>query len=97
MPLPIRSAVAGSAILLGHAAFAALPPEWQRVREFQMALEEAAKVLEGRPIDAVERVDAARFVVRAGPCRVEVRIVHHPRRDPGPALFSALPGRPTCP
>jgi hypothetical protein len=59
-------------------------------------MEAAAKALEGRPIDAVERLDAARFRVRAGPCRLEVRIFHHPRQNPGPQLFEAIPGEPDC-
>ncbi|WP_298959210.1 hypothetical protein [uncultured Methylobacterium sp.] len=81
---------------LATPARGALAPSWQRLNEFRSVLDEAARVLDGRPIDAVERLDGARFLVRAGPCRLEVRIVHHPRQDPGPQLFAALPGRPDC-
>jgi len=95
-----RAAPALAALLVGvilaTPARSALAPTWQRLREFQRVLEEAAKALEGRPIDAVERLDAARFRVRAGPCRLEVRIVHHPRQNPSPQLFEAIPGEPDC-
>ncbi|ACK83429.1 hypothetical protein [Methylorubrum extorquens] len=95
-----RAAPALAALLVGMIlatpARSALAPTWQRLREFQRVLEEAAKALEGRPIDAVERLDPARFRVRAGPCRLEVRIVHHPRQNPGPQLFEAIPGEPDC-
>jgi hypothetical protein len=84
------------AIILPSPAWSALAPSWQRLREFQSVLEEATRALDGRPVDAVERLDAARFRVRAGPCRLEVRIVYHPRQDPGPQRFAAIPGRPDC-
>ncbi|MEH3144603.1 MAG: hypothetical protein PGN34_04475 [Methylobacterium frigidaeris] len=83
-------------LVLASPARSALAPAWQRLREFQSVLEEAVKALDGRPLDAVERLDAARFRVRAGPCRLEVRIVYHPRQNPGPQLFTAIPGRPDC-
>ena len=89
-----------AALILGLAlatpARGALAPTWQRLREFQSVLEAAAKALEGRPIDAIERLDADRFLVRAGPCRLEVRIVPRSRPDPGPQPFTAEPGLPDC-
>ncbi|MDP4022879.1 hypothetical protein Q8W71_09620 [Methylobacterium sp. NEAU 140] len=78
-------------------ASAAVPPDWQRVRAFQGVLDAAARVLDGRPVDAVERLDPGRYRVRAGPCTVTVRVVPRPRAEPGPQNFDALPDRPDCP
>lgn len=83
--------------LLPTTARAALPPSWQRVREVQAVAEAAARVLGSRPIDAVERVDGERYRVRAGDCRVTVRVVVRPRAQPGPQAFDAIPDAPDCP
>ncbi|WP_082482267.1 hypothetical protein [Methylobacterium sp. Leaf123] len=95
-----RAAPALAALLVGVTlatpARSALPPSWQRFHELQKVLEVAAKALEGHPIDVVERLDTDRFLVRAGPCRLEVRIVDHPRAYPGPRMFDAIPGEPDC-
>lgn len=83
-------------LFLVGTAEAALPPQAQRSREFSQVIEEAARLLEA-PIDAVERVDAVLYKVRAGACHLFVRVVFKPRSDPGPALFSVIPGKPQCP
>ncbi|WCS28404.1 hypothetical protein LOK46_31265 (plasmid) [Methylobacterium sp. NMS14P] len=83
--------------LLPTTAQAALPPSWQRVREVQAVAEAAARVLGSRPIDAVERVDEARYRVRAVECRVMVRLVARSRTQPGPQAFDAVPDVPDCP
>lgn len=91
-----RLAGAALVVLLPLGATAALPPRWQRLREFQAVAEEAARVLGDRPIDAVERIDATHFLVRAGGCRVTVRLVPRPRSEPGPQAFDAAADRPAC-
>lgn len=93
----LRGPLAAVLLILPMAALAALPPSWQRVREFQAVVEAAARVLGNRPVDAVERVDGDRFLVRAVGCRVTVRLVFRPRAEPGPQLFEAIPDTPDCP
>ncbi|MFB0491129.1 hypothetical protein ABIE45_003715 [Methylobacterium sp. OAE515] len=93
----LRGALAAILLILPMAALAALPPSWQRVRAFQAVVEAAARILGNRPIDAVERVVGDRFLVRAGDCRVTVRLVIRHRAEPGPQLFDAIPDTPDCP
>ncbi|MGU3538042.1 hypothetical protein [Methylobacterium sp. A54F] len=102
MLVPLRRPLTAAGLLLlpllqPPAALAALPPSWERVRAFQAVLEAAARVLGDRPIDAVERTEDGRFHVRAGGCRVAVRLVDRPRAGPGPRAFEAVPDAPDCP
>jgi hypothetical protein len=92
----MRGPLTAILLILPMAALAALPPSWQRVRAFQAVVEAAARVLGNRPVDAVERVDGEHFRVRAGECRVTVRLVVRPRAEPGPLLFDAIPDTPDC-
>ncbi|AWN38931.1 hypothetical protein [Methylobacterium radiodurans] len=91
-----RGPLAAALLLLPVAALAALPPSWPRVHAFQAVVEAAARVLGNRPIDAVERADGERFLVRAGDCRVAVRLVVRAGAEPGPQLFDAIPDAPDC-
>lgn len=92
----MRGPLTAILLILPMAARAALPPSRQRVRAFQAVVEAAARVLGNRIIDAVERVEGEHFRVRAGDCRVTVRLVVRPRADPGPQLFDAIPETPDC-
>lgn len=92
--------IAGAAVLmLAGPAMAALAPEYQRLREFGQVTEAAARLLADKPIDAVERISAVLYKVRAGPCHLFVRVVFEPRSDPvpGPQQFKVIPGVVTCP
>ncbi|KAA0116672.1 hypothetical protein CIW48_27445 [Methylobacterium sp. P1-11] len=93
----LRWPLAAGLLFSPMAALAALPPSWQRVREFQAVVEAAARVLGKRPVEAVERLDGDRFLVRAGGCRVTVRLVFRFRAEPGPRAFDAIPATPDCP
>lgn len=85
--------------LLASPASAALAPEYQRLREFGAVAEAAARALPGKPIDAVERVDAVLYKVRAGSCHLFVRVVFEPNETamPGPQSFKVIPGAVQCP
>lgn len=83
-------------------ASAALPPAYQRVREIAAVAAAAAPKLSD-PIEVVRQVEPWRYEVRAGACRLEVRIVLDPPKiepgavpAPGPRPFAAIPGKPTC-
>lgn len=93
----LRGPLAAGLLLLPTTALAALPPVWKRVREFQAVVEAAARVLGPHPIEMVERVDGERYRVRAGACRVTIRLVFRPRAEPGPQAFDAVPDTPDCP
>jgi hypothetical protein len=84
-------------VLLAAPAEAALAPEWQRLRELHRVIDESARLLGGRPIDAVERLEGGGYRVRAGGCELIVTIVPMKQEMPGPQAFSLAPGKLTCP
>ncbi|MCE4223013.1 hypothetical protein HCU64_04555 [Methylobacterium sp. C25] len=86
-----------AAWLITAPAGAALAPEWQRVREFHSVVDEGARLLGGRPIEAIERLDGGAYRVRGGGCEVVVKIVPLPQQMPGPQAFSLAPGKLSCP
>lgn len=103
-----RSALCRLSLLAVHllvpldAAFAALPPTAQRMREIEAAAQAAASLL-ADPIEEVRQVAPGRFRVQAGRCGVEITIVPIAPPDnpdtppaPGPLQFTAVPGPVTC-
>lgn len=83
------------------AAWAALPPEHQRIAEFRAILDSAdvMQALAGRsPIDRIEHVAPDRYRVTAGTCVLDVRIQGHPLPQGmvGPRRFSVVPETPSC-
>lgn len=78
-------------------AAAALPPVHQRVREIAAVAEAAAPKL-ADPIEEVRQIEPRRFEVRAGACRIEVRIELEPGAipAPGPLPFAAIGGKAIC-
>jgi hypothetical protein len=102
-----RIAAAGvtALLLLGAAAEAqaALPPYWQRLREFQAILDsnELAQKLRDTPIDRIERPSGDLYRIHAGPCTLDIRIVDDPTDStqppmPGPRRFRMEAGEPAC-
>lgn len=78
-------------------AFAALPPKYQRAREFAAVVDTAAHQL-ADPIDRVEFAGDDLYLVHAGKCRLDVRIVDVPVTEAlaGPRQFGTEAGTPEC-
>jgi hypothetical protein len=102
-----RIAAAGmtALLLLGAApeSRAALTPYWQRLREIQAILDsnELAHKLRDTPIDQIERPSEDLYRVQAGPCTLDIRIVHDPAGSTQPAMpdpprFHIEAGEPAC-
>ena len=97
-------AAAGAAVLLASAAAqAALPPYWQRLREFQAILDsnDLSDKLRGQPIDRIDRPGDDLYRIKAGSCTLDVRIVDDPAPSSGPAMpgprrFHIETGDPAC-
>lgn len=87
-----------SALLASAAAFAALPPEYQRQRELAAiaASPEIAASLAPHPIKRIEAVGHDLYRVEAGPCGLRVRIVGDPQDMPGPRSFHLAIGSRIC-
>jgi hypothetical protein len=81
-------------------AQAALAPNHQRVRELNAVLNHPGVIAAfgQSPIEAIEYVRTDFYVVRAGRCRVDVRIVGlpMPRGMAGARRFEVRPGRRVC-
>ena len=79
-------------------ALAALPPYWQRAREVQAIIEssEIARLLKENPVDGIEWREVDLYSVRAGTCRVDVRIVDLPQAMQGARRFRIEPGPVHC-
>lgn len=84
-------------------ARAALPPYWQRLREFQAILDsnELSEKLQGHPIDRIERPADDLYRIQAGPCTLDIRIVDDPAAStkpamPGPRNFHIEAGKAAC-
>jgi hypothetical protein len=100
-----RGLVLLSALFLTSAAIvplavAALSPGAERLREFEIVADEAARTL-AEPIDGIQRLSEGRYLVSAGRCRVEVDLVPddasgETARAPGPARTRAVAGKPSC-
>ena len=90
------------ALQLAAPAQAALPPEYQRIREFEavLASHEIVDRLKYEPIEAVEYVRTDLYRVTAGACSVEVRIVSDPAPEEegwvGPRPFHVEVGEAVC-
>lgn len=104
-PLDMRPAAALFLLALtaAGAALAALPPQYQRQEELEriIASPDVEAALASRPIDEVRAVDTDVYEVRAGECRLTVRIVDVPRPEgaeamPGPRDFTLDVGTPVC-
>lgn len=100
-----RPGLAATAIILVSlgatlSAQAALPPYFARQAELQsiLASGEVQERLQDQEIDAIERVGADLYQVRAGECLLEVRIVDDPSAEPipGPRAFLLEVGEAVC-
>lgn len=95
-----RLILAGSAAAITTPALAALPPRYQRVAEMKAILDDGTVMtaLKDRPIDSITYVATDHYAVRAGPCRVDVRIsdAFIGQMRPGPRNFRLRVGRATC-
>ena len=81
-------------------AFAVLAPEYQRQRELAAitASPEVVASVSPHPIDRIEAVGPDLYRVKAGPCRLQVRIVGEPMEQGmvGPRRFHLAIGPKTC-
>ena len=99
LTLLTAAAVAWSAI-----AQAALPPQYQRLREIQAILDDA-RIMRAfdllHPIDRIERVEHDLYRVNGGGCSMDISIkddpsVHHPDGWTGRRAFILDPGPLVC-
>jgi hypothetical protein len=87
---------------LTNAAFAALPPYYQRLDEIGRVMQDARvkQALRDEPIERIEMIERDLYRVTAGKCRVDVAIVDQERGTepamPGPRLFDVSPREPVC-
>ena len=92
----------GTILVMAGEALAALPPYYQRAREFEAIVNSAdvANKLGKAPIDQIERPSEDLYRVRAGTCTLEVRIVDDTgSKEPGwagPRRFKLDVGKPSC-
>jgi hypothetical protein len=82
-------------------AFAALPPNYQRIAELKAVLADpavAGAFVMDAPIERVEYVKRDLYRVSAGGCRVDAAIVDlpTPRGVAGPRRFAVRAGRKVC-
>lgn len=84
--LGLAIAIAAVGVLPMLPAEAALPPEHQRIREFQAILTSDAvlSTLRYEPIEMIRYAAPDLYEVHAGFCWLEVRIVNDPSFDPEP-------------
>ncbi len=80
-------------------AIAALPPYYQRAEEIKAIMEDSAiaNALDKRPIDSISHVGEDIYELRAGTCRMTVRLRDVPGdHPPGPRQFTVHAGQPVC-
>lgn len=94
-PLPANAAVSGLvgaiAALTAADGYAAIAPQYERVRQFGFAMEvagEAASRLSPHIIDRLEHMDDGTFRFRAGRCFVPVTL-EYSRRETNPPVVGA--------
>jgi len=82
------------------AAWAALPPVYERAAEFRAIANHAgiANAFEGNPIEKIEFLSKDLYRVSAGDCHLDVAIVGKPNLDGlvGPRQFEVKPGTVVC-
>lgn len=96
--------LATALVVAGTAAHAALPPQFQRVKEIRAILDDTAvtKAFDlTHPIDKIERVEHALYRVSSGTCAMDVRLesdpdVKHPPGWVGPWAFVVKAGPLVC-
>ena len=95
---PVRVGLVAAFAMRAGLAEAALPPQYERAREFAAVIDEATRQFGSQPIDAVERLTENEYRVRAGPCVVDIRIVvpTEPGSAPGPRAISVVAAEPRC-
>ena len=87
--------IAGLALIVAlHAtpASAALPPQYQRLKELQAILDDggvASAFDMHHPIDKIERVSADLYRVSSGPCTMDIAIKDDPKRALPPGWTGA--------
>lgn len=90
--------IAFAGFAVATSAQAALPPYWQRAREFTAILEsqDVARELQDAPITKVETTTQDRYRIWSGRCAVDVQLIGKARSNPGPRLFDLRVGKRKC-
>jgi hypothetical protein len=101
MPKLLRLAALGAAAAAASPAWAALPPNYQRLAELKAVLDHPAVASAfdiDSPVERVEHVRPDLYRVSAGRCHLDVAIVDLPTPPDvaGPRRFEARPGRKLC-
>lgn len=100
MRILLAALACAAALSAGAAAWAALPPAYQRAAEFKAIAESAtvAGAFDGAPIEKIEFLEEDLYRVTAGRCHLDVAIVSKPLDEGlvGPRQFEIRPGHVVC-